>query len=59
MTLNNDTVIQQCVEDLHDVPKIKYDFIQISQIAEKEPKSIVGTFSECVSVAEIQLAEHF
>lgn len=45
MTLNNDSVIQECTEDAQDVPTVKYDFIPISQIAEKAPNTIVGMFS--------------
>lgn len=44
MTLGNDTVIQECTEDLHDVPTVKYDFVPISQIADKAPTTIVGKF---------------
>lgn len=44
MTLNNDSVIQECNEDVQDVPKVKYNFIPISQIAETPPNDIVGKF---------------
>lgn len=42
MTLSNDTVIQECTEDLHDVPTVKYEFVPISQIADKQPNAVVG-----------------
>lgn len=42
MTLNNDSVIQECVEDLSDIPTVKYDFVPINQIAEKPVNTIVG-----------------
>lgn len=44
MTLNNDSVIQECKEDLEDVPTVKYDFVRISEIADKPPNTIVGEF---------------
>lgn len=42
LTLNNDSVIQECVEDLSDIPTVKYDFVPINQIAEKPANTIVG-----------------
>lgn len=42
MTLSNDTQIQECTDDIQDVPTVKYDFVPISQIADKAPNSIVG-----------------
>lgn len=44
MTLSNDTVIQECTEDLQDVPTVKYEFVPINEIAEKTPNTIVGEF---------------
>ena len=44
MTLSNDTVIQECVEDLADVPAVKYDFVPIKDIADKPANTIVGEF---------------
>lgn len=41
MTLNNDTVIQECT-DADDIPTVKYNFIPISQIAELENNTAVG-----------------
>lgn len=42
LTLNNDSVIQECSEDAQSVPAIKYDFIPIAGIAEKAANDIVG-----------------
>lgn len=44
MTLSNETVIQECIDDVGEVPVVKYDFVPISQIAEKAPNTIVGKF---------------
>lgn len=41
MTLTNETAIQECTEDT-EVPTVKYDFIPISDIAEKPKDTIVG-----------------
>lgn len=41
MTLTNETTIQECTEDT-EVPTVKYDFIPISDIAEKPKDTIVG-----------------
>lgn len=41
MTLNNDTIIQECTEQ-SGIPAVKYDFLPISQISDKENNAIVG-----------------
>lgn len=48
MTLNQESDIQRCSEeDAQDVPTIKYEFTEISEIAEKSANDIVGE-SYCV-----------
>lgn len=42
MTLSNESVIQECTEQSGDVPAVKYDFKQIAEIGELEPRAIVG-----------------
>lgn len=42
MTLTNETTIQECTEDLQDVPTVKYEFVPINEIADKQPNAIVG-----------------
>lgn len=42
MTLNSDSVIQECVDAADDIPAVQYDFVPISQLAEMENNRIVG-----------------
>lgn len=44
LTLGNDSVIQECTEDSEDVPTVKYEFVPIKDIADKQPNTIVGKF---------------
>lgn len=50
MTLSNDSVIQECKEDLEDVPTVKYDFVPINQIADKQANDIVGEFDRNILI---------
>lgn len=47
MTLTNETVIQECTED-SEVPTVKYEFVQISHIADKPSNTIVGKYFDSI-----------
>lgn len=42
MTLNSDSIIQECLEDVHSIPKTKYDFLGIDKLAHIEPGTLTG-----------------
>lgn len=42
ITLTNDTVIQECKDEINDVPVVKYNFVPIADIADTPPNDIVG-----------------
>lgn len=50
MTLTNETTIQECTEDLADVPTVKYEFVPIKEIADKPPNAIVGEFKHVIFI---------
>ncbi|XP_031632411.1 replication protein A 70 kDa DNA-binding subunit, partial [Contarinia nasturtii] len=54
LTLSSDSVIQECKEDLDDVPTVKYDFISIDKISDKQPNTIVDVIGVCRDVGELQ-----
>ncbi|XP_045448079.1 replication protein A 70 kDa DNA-binding subunit [Melitaea cinxia] len=54
MTFTSDTVVAECMEDTSTLPSIKYDFIPISDIADKSPETIVDTIGVCKGASELQ-----
>jgi replication factor A1 len=52
MTVGNDTVIQECL-DKSQIPEIKYEFVQIADIGEREPGSIVDVIGICKDVTDL------
>lgn len=47
MTASSETSIQLCEEDTSSIPKLRYEFISIRELAEKEPNSIVDVIAVC------------
>ncbi|XP_031638224.1 replication protein A 70 kDa DNA-binding subunit-like [Contarinia nasturtii] len=54
LTLSSDSMIQECKEDLDDVPTVKYDFILIDKISDKQPNTIVDVIGVCRQIGELQ-----
>ncbi|KPI94468.1 Replication protein A 70 kDa DNA-binding subunit [Papilio xuthus] len=67
MTFTADTVVSECMEDASTVPSVKFDFVPISEIANKSPDSLLvrNTFTKghimildmigvCKSAADVQ-----
>lgn len=48
MTFNADTVVAECMEDTSSMPSIKYDFVPISDIANKTPDNVLGKLIYCI-----------
>jgi replication factor A1 len=42
MTFSADTVVSECTEDASSVPTIKYDFVPINEIGNKNADSLLG-----------------
>lgn len=45
MTLNNESVIQECMDVVDSIPETKYEFLAIDKLAQIEPGTIVGNTS--------------
>ncbi|XP_053609978.1 replication protein A 70 kDa DNA-binding subunit [Plodia interpunctella] len=54
MTFNSNTVVVECQEDAGSVPCVKYDFVPINEIAEKNPDSLLDVIGVCKFAAEVQ-----
>lgn len=44
MTFTNDTVVAECMDEASSVPSIKYEFVPISDIADKNVDTLLGEF---------------
>lgn len=53
MSFTNETIVQPCEEVDSGIPEIKFNFIQISQIATIDPKDLVDTIGICKDVGEL------
>ncbi|XP_047533064.1 replication protein A 70 kDa DNA-binding subunit-like [Vanessa atalanta] len=54
MTFTSDTVVAECTEDISTVPTVKYDFLAISDIANKSPDTILDTIGVCRAASDLQ-----
>ncbi|CAH2096286.1 unnamed protein product [Euphydryas editha] len=54
MTFNSDTVVSECMDDASSLPSVKYDFIPISDIANKSPDTIIDTIGVCKDASDLQ-----
>lgn len=54
LTFNHDTQVVECLDGNIGVPEIKYDFVKIKNIAEKETNSFIG---ECLTTKFILHAQ--
>lgn len=52
MTFTPDTVVAECTEDTGSMPSIKYDFVPITDIANKTPDTLLGKFHKAVALAD-------
>lgn len=44
MTFNNDTVMEECTDNTTSVPGVQYNFIPVSELANKDTDSTVGKY---------------
>ncbi|CAH2048570.1 unnamed protein product, partial [Iphiclides podalirius] len=54
MTFNADTVVAECMEDVGSVPTIKYEFVPINEIANRNPDTLLDLIGVCKYAADIQ-----
>lgn len=54
MTFTNETVVAECMEESTSVPNVKYDFVQISDIANKSTDSILDVIGVCKMASDVQ-----
>lgn len=45
MTFTNDTVVAECMEDAGSVPSVKFEFVPICDIAEKNTDALIGEWN--------------
>lgn len=56
LSVDSNTTIKAVLDDISEIPKIHYSFVQISKIAEKQKDDIldvIGIVKECGEIAEI------
>lgn len=49
MTFTSETVVAECTEDASSVPTIKYEFVPISDIANKTPDTLLGKYKTTIT----------
>ncbi|EFA12891.1 replication protein A 70 kDa DNA-binding subunit [Tribolium castaneum] len=54
MTIGNETIIEECLTDDGHVPQVKYNFVPISALAEKEVGNLVDVIGICKEASEVQ-----
>lgn len=53
MTFGNDTIIQECIDDIGGIPAVSYNFIPIANIASMEPNTILDVIGVCRDVGDL------
>lgn len=53
MTLNNDSLIEECKENDGIVPQVKYDFVPISEIGSKEAGAVIDVIGVCRDASDV------
>lgn len=54
MTMNSDTQIQPCIEEYSSIPKMKYDLVTITDLADKPADSVVDVIGICKEAGPVQ-----
>ena len=54
MTIGNETVIEECLNDDGLVPQVKYSFVPISSVAELAVGALIDVIGVCKEVSDIQ-----
>ncbi|XP_063536255.1 replication protein A 70 kDa DNA-binding subunit [Cydia strobilella] len=54
MSFSSDTVISECMEDASSVPTIKYDFVPINEIGNKNTDSLLDVIGVCRAASDVQ-----
>lgn len=55
MTLNNDSVVQECNDVVDSIPETKYDFMGIDKLANIESGTLVGKITKVTHYGMIEL----
>lgn len=55
MTLNSDSLIEECKENDGIVPQVKYDFVPISEIGNMEAGSIIDVIGVCRDASDVNV----
>ncbi|CAG4965100.1 unnamed protein product [Parnassius apollo] len=54
MSFTPDTVVAECMDEASSVPSIKYEFVPINEIANKNPDTLLDVIGVCKTVADLQ-----
>ncbi|XP_044271504.1 replication protein A 70 kDa DNA-binding subunit-like [Tribolium madens] len=54
MTIGNESVIEECVNDDSDVPQVKFNFVPISSLSEIAVGSLVDIIGICKDASDVQ-----
>lgn len=53
MSFSNDTVVQECIDDIQGIPEITYNFISIANIGSMETNAIVDVIGVCRDASDV------
>ncbi|XP_055586552.1 replication protein A 70 kDa DNA-binding subunit-like [Uranotaenia lowii] len=53
MTMNSDTIVQECEDGGSSLPEIQYNFVPISQIANMEANAMIDVIGVCKEAGEV------
>ncbi|RZB40475.1 replication protein A 70 kDa DNA-binding subunit [Asbolus verrucosus] len=54
MTMTNETVIEECLSNDNDVPQVKFNFVPIDEIANRDVGTLVDVIGICKSASDLQ-----
>lgn len=53
MTFGNETIVQECIDDIGGIPAVSYNFIPIATIANMEPNTLLDVIGVCRDVSDL------
>lgn len=53
MTFGNDTIIQECIDDISGIPAVTYNFVPIANIGSMEPNTMLDVIGICRDVGDL------
>lgn len=54
MTIGNESIIEECLTDDGNIPQVKYNFVPISSLADKDVGDLVDVIGICKDASDVQ-----